>query len=108
MASDYSSEDFFADLMQTDPANGFCFDCKEANPAWASVNHGILICASCTSLHRALGSQVSLVRSISLDMWTEKHYEMMKAGGNAKMNAFFERYSLNTDDVNTKYMSRAA
>jgi len=108
MASDLSSDDYFADLLQREPGNGFCFDCKEANPGWSSVNHGILICTSCTSLHRALGSQVSLVRSVRLDIWTDKHMELMKVGGNAKLNTFFEKYNLNTDDVTTKYMSRAA
>jgi hypothetical protein len=60
------------------------------------------------SLHRALGSQVSLVRSVKLDMWTEKQLALMDKGGNDALNTFFVRYNLNTEAINMKYMSRAA
>jgi hypothetical protein len=106
MASD--SDTFFADFLLRSPENTLCFDCKEPNPSWASVNHGILICTTCVSLHRALGSQVSLVRSVKLDMWTEKQIALMDKGGNDALNTFFVRYNLNTEAINMKYMSRAA
>ena len=102
------SDTFFADFILRSPDNALCFDCKEPNPSWASVNHGILICTPCVSLHRALGSQVSLVRSVKLDMWTDKQLALMDKGGNDTLYTFFERYNLNAEGISTKYTSRAA
>ena len=102
------SDTFFADFILRSPENTQCFDCKEPNPSWASVNHGILICTTCVSLHRALGSHVSLVRSVKLDIWTEKQLSLMDKGGNDALNTFFVRFNLNTEDINMKYTSRAA
>jgi hypothetical protein len=106
MASD--SDAFFADFLLRSPDNTLCFDCTEPNPSWASVNHGILICTACVSLHRGLGSQVSLVRSVKLDMWTERQLALIDRGGNDALNAFFVRYNLNSETIDTKYTSRAA
>lgn len=49
--------------------NGFCADCEQNNPTWASLNLGALICMDCASLHRNLGTHLSRVRSLELDEW---------------------------------------
>lgn len=49
--------------------NGFCADCDQLNPTWASLNLGALICMDCASLHRNLGTHLSRVRSLELDEW---------------------------------------
>lgn len=41
--------------VNEDPANKKCFECAAPNPAWASVNNGIMICLNCSGLHRSLG-----------------------------------------------------
>ena len=51
------------------PGNGFCADCDQTNPTWASLNLGALICMDCASLHRNLGTHLSRVRSLELDEW---------------------------------------
>ena len=51
------------------PGNGFCADCDQINPTWASLNLGALICMDCASLHRNLGTHLSRVRSLELDEW---------------------------------------
>ena len=82
---DIKAEDFFTTFVARSQENKKCFDCKEPNPKWASISHGCLICTNCTSLHRALGSSVSIVRSIELDIWTDKQLALMEKGGNIEL-----------------------
>lgn len=46
-----------------------CGDCGAAEPAWASVNHGILLCADCCSVHRSLGRHISHVKYMRTGAW---------------------------------------
>ena len=39
------------------------------DPSWASINHGVLICDECCSVHRSLGRHISFVRSLHSTCW---------------------------------------
>jgi hypothetical protein len=41
--------------------NRCCADCGTAEPDWASLNLGILLCIECSGIHRQLGVHVSKV-----------------------------------------------
>ena len=50
-----------------------------------------------------------MVRSISLDMWTEKQLKLIEEGGNGALKAFFQTYDLNdVYDIKIKYNTKAA
>ncbi|KAJ8012201.1 hypothetical protein DPEC_G00066220 [Dallia pectoralis] len=70
--------------------NSFCVDCNAANPDWASLNLGALICIECSGIHRNLGTHLSRVRSLDLDDWPVELSMVMMAVGNALANSVWE------------------
>ncbi|CAF3962365.1 unnamed protein product [Adineta steineri] len=72
------------------PGNGFCADCDQLNPTWASLNLGALICMDCASLHRNLGTHLSRVRSLELDEWPPELVQVMRSIGNKLANTIWE------------------
>lgn len=102
-----NSDAFFLSYT-SEEANNRCLDCNSPAPQWASVTYGILICMNCTSVHRSMGVSISQVRSINLDIWTEKHIAMMRVGGNLQFKEFLEKYNLENEEPKVKYQTKAA
>ena len=102
-----NSDAFFLGYTSQE-GNQRCLDCNAAAPQWASVTYGILICMNCAGVHRKFGASISQVRSINLDLWTEKHIQMMKVGGNLHFKEFLEKYNLENEEARVKYQSKAA
>lgn len=59
-------------------------------PGWASTNLGIFICVRCCGVHRSLGTNISRVKSLTLDKWTPEEIAEMQSIGNERANAFWE------------------
>ncbi|XP_071942718.1 arf-GAP with GTPase, ANK repeat and PH domain-containing protein 1-like isoform X3 [Antedon mediterranea] len=87
------------------PGNGFCADCEDNNPDWASINLGALICIECSGIHRNLGTHVSKVRSLDLDDWPAELLYVMMCIGNTMVNNIWE-VSLNSRTKPTSNSSR--
>uniref|UniRef100_A0A672NI08 Arf-GAP with coiled-coil, ANK repeat and PH domain-containing protein n=1 Tax=Sinocyclocheilus grahami TaxID=75366 RepID=A0A672NI08_SINGR len=64
------------------PGNQQCCDCGQAEPRWASINLGILLCIECSGIHRSLGVHCSKVRSLTLDSWEP---ELLKVCSNIQI-----------------------
>ncbi|KAJ3589188.1 hypothetical protein NHX12_010035 [Muraenolepis orangiensis] len=70
------------------PSNKVCGDCGAASPEWASVNLLLLLCQACAGQHRALGTSLSKVRSLTLDskIWGEPLIQLFICYGNRVAN----------------------
>ncbi|EWM20631.1 adp-ribosylation factor gtpase-activating protein agd12, partial [Nannochloropsis gaditana] len=82
------------------PSNRSCADCdaplNDSTNVWASITHGVFVCVTCVSVHRRVGTHISRVRSVNLDVWTEEETACMRElsgnGGNVYVNSIYERY----------------
>lgn len=74
------------------PENTICTDCGAANPDWASLNLGCLMCIECSGAHRNLGVQYSKVRSLTLDIrvWDASIVAMMRSLGNGFVSTVWD------------------
>ncbi|KNE72108.1 hypothetical protein, variant [Allomyces macrogynus ATCC 38327] len=81
-------ERIFAELLRED-ANAHCADCGARGSKWASWNIGVFLCMRCAGVHRKLGTHISKVKSINMDIWTPEQIDSIRSKGNAKANALF-------------------
>ena len=72
------------------PENKFCADCSLPNPNWASTNIGVFLCIKCSSIHRQLGTHISKIKSINLDLWPLDVLNNFKYINNEIANDFWE------------------
>jgi hypothetical protein len=63
---DQSGQERPLDVLRRVPGNDACADCGAADPDWASLNLGILLCIECSGVHRNMSVQVSKVGNILL------------------------------------------
>ncbi|AQZ14686.1 GTS1 (YGL181W) [Zygosaccharomyces parabailii] len=75
-----------------DPGNSNCADCKAAShPRWASWSLGVFVCIKCAGVHRSLGTHISKVKSVDLDIWKEEHLVVLvKMRSNVEANKRYE------------------
>lgn len=75
-----------------DPGNSNCADCKAAtHPRWASWSLGVFVCIKCAGVHRSLGTHISKVKSVDLDIWKEEHLVVLvQMGSNVEANKRYE------------------
>jgi len=89
--------------------NALCFDCGTENPKWASINNGILLCLKCAGIHRGFGLQISTIRSLQVDSWTEKQIKYLSQGGNIRFKNFLAEYNIEpSSTIEIKYKSKAS
>ena len=80
-------------IRSNDQGNSFCADCGSTSKVeWVSLNLGILLCIECGGIHRSLGTHVSKIRSLTLDIYsfTNDIVELLLLVGNRVSNMIWE------------------
>uniref|UniRef100_A0A0D9XFI4 ADP-ribosylation factor GTPase-activating protein AGD3 n=1 Tax=Leersia perrieri TaxID=77586 RepID=A0A0D9XFI4_9ORYZ len=97
------------DLLRKVVGNNICADCGAAEPDWASLNIGILLCIECSGVHRNLGVHISKVRSLTLDVrvWEPSVINLFQSLGNTFANTIWEEMLPSLGSVDHGDISRA-
>lgn len=80
-------------IRANDQGNAFCADCgSNSRVEWVSLNLGIVLCIECGGIHRSLGTHVSKIRSLTLDVhsFTDDIVEILLQIGNRISNMVWE------------------
>lgn len=74
------------------PGNSVCADCSAQDPKWVSINIGVFLCIQCAGVHRHLGTHISQMRSIMMDVFSKDEEKNLQKNGNSKVNEELEKY----------------
>ena len=90
----YKSNKYLSSLQKKFPENRKCIDCENiAN--FVDIMYGSFVCSRCAGLHRELGSDLSVIKSISLDNIPEDKLKIFeKTRGNSVVNLSYEAINL--------------
>lgn len=80
-------------VRDADQGNCWCADCGSgAKVEWVSINLGIVLCIECSGIHRSLGTHISKIRSLTLDVnsFTNDIVELLLLIGNRVSNMVWE------------------
>lgn len=90
---DESPDKLLQVLREADQGNCWCADCGSGvKTEWVSINLAIIMCIECSGIHRSLGTHISKVRSLTLDItsFTADIVELLLAVGNRISNTIWE------------------
>ncbi|KAM7447571.1 ArfGAP with dual PH [Porites harrisoni] len=73
--------------IQQENRNDYCADCSEQHPKFACIVKGIFLCLECAGVHRSFSTDVSRIKSVDTDVWTDEMLQFMEENGNIKGNA---------------------
>ena len=90
--------------------NNICNDCEVKDPRWCSINNAVLICTSCARIHKKFNENISKIKSLEIDIWTEQEINFVKLGGNKRFTELIRSYNipLTKENQEYKYYTKAA
>jgi Arf-GAP with SH3 domain, ANK repeat and PH domain-containing protein len=80
-------------IRDADQGNNWCADCgSTVKVKWVSINLGIVLCIDCSGIHRSLGTHISKIRSLTLDVssFSNDIVEILLQIGNRVSNMVWE------------------
>ena len=82
-----------------EPENRKCFDCDTSPANWICVNNSIFLCGKCAGEHRGYGTIISDLKFMMLDKLNEFQIEIMKRGGNKKLDKLLGEYNIDKNKM---------
>ncbi|CAF2883540.1 unnamed protein product [Rotaria sp. Silwood2] len=70
-----------------------CHDCGHNGLEWCSINHGVLLCDECCSIHSSLGRHISQIKSFKRSYWSPSQLNLLNELSTNGANLIWE-YSL--------------
>lgn len=92
-SNDPHASEVLTRIREADEGNRYCADCgTESKTEWVSINLGIILCIECSGIHRSLGTHISKIRSLTLDVavFTPDIIELLLLIGNRVSNMIWE------------------
>jgi Arf-GAP/SH3 domain/ANK repeat/PH domain-containing protein len=90
---DENPDKLLQSLREADQGNCWCADCGSGiKTEWVSINLAIILCIECSGIHRSLGTHISKVRSLTLDInsFTPDIVDLLLLVGNRIANMVWE------------------
>ena len=90
---DHNPTRLLEQIRSADQGNAWCADCNSNQKVeWVSINLGIILCIECSGIHRSLGTHISKIRSLTLDIhsFTTDIVELLLLVGNRVSNMIWE------------------
>ena len=82
--------------------NNICIDCFGENPNFVSANNAVFLCEKCANIHKNLGPNISLVKSLTNDQFSPEEIALFKIGGNNRFSNFVKEYGI-MDEQNKEF-----
>lgn len=84
-------KDILYKMQSKNPSNKKCADCDQYGTIYIDILYGCFLCQTCAGIHRALGTDISRIKSISFDKFANDDIKFIeKIGGNNKFNKYYE------------------
>ena len=77
--------------------NRYCVDCSAQNPLFSSINNAVFLCEGCANIHKGLGPNISVVRSLTNEQLTPEEINILKIGGNFRFKTLMNEYGISSD-----------
>ena len=83
-------------IMQIE-SNHNCVDCLAPNPLFTSINNAVFLCQNCANIHRGLGINISIVKSLTHDQFSQYEIYLLRIGGNLRFKNLMTEYGITSD-----------
>lgn len=78
-------------LQSQNETNKKCADCNNKGANYIDVLYGCFLCTTCAGIHRGLGTDISRIKSMSLDKFTDAEIKLVEdIGSNINFNNIYE------------------
>ncbi|KAM6497816.1 putative GTPase activating protein for Arf domain containing protein [Amanita muscaria] len=91
----FDSSSLRAKFNQTlDGLLGICpSSCSYSHSSTLNVSiSGVFLCIRCSGIHRGMGTHISKIKSVDLDIWTPEQMESIQKWGNRRANLYWEAH----------------